>query len=133
MMYITNEYNINESLFTLFHKWIFITLFCDNIIFIVYILQHVCNTRCLRMIAKYFMWWYSGLNWHESKNRLPFAIFTIVNKILITKNCRILIFNNFLFKYYHQILYKKKTAIDKNCLFSFHRVLKIFSEFFSCW
>jgi len=56
-----------------------------------------------------------------------FAIFTIINKILISKNCQILIFNNFFLKYYQ--LYRK-TARDKNCLFSSHGTLRIFSEFF---
>ena len=56
-----------------------------------------------------------------------FAIFAIVNKILITKNCRKLVFNNFLLKYYQ--LYRR-TAKDENCLFSSHRILRIFSEFF---
>jgi len=56
-----------------------------------------------------------------------FVIFAIVNKILIVKSCRKLVFNNFLFKYYQ--LYKKN-ARDENCLLSFHRTLRIFSEFF---
>ena len=56
-----------------------------------------------------------------------FTIFTMINEILITKNYRILIFNNFLLKYYQ--LYRK-TVRDKNYLFSSHRALKFFSEFF---
>ena len=56
-----------------------------------------------------------------------FAIFVIVNKILIIKNCQILILNNFLLKYYQ---FYRKTAKDKNHLFFSHRTLKIFSEFF---
>ena len=46
-----------------------------------------------------------------------FAIFAIVYKILIIKNCRILVFNNFFLKYYQ--LYKK-TSRNKNYLFSSH-------------
>jgi len=57
-----------------------------------------------------------------------FAIFAVVNKILIIKNCQILVLNNFLLKYYQ--LYRK-TPRDKNHLFSSHRTLRIFSEFFS--
>jgi len=57
-----------------------------------------------------------------------FAISAIVTKILIAKNCRKLVFNNFLLKYYQ--LYRKP-ARDENCLFSFHRTLRIFSEFFN--
>ena len=58
-----------------------------------------------------------------------FAIFAIVNKTLIIKNCQILaILNNFLLKYYQ--LYRK-AARDKNHLFSSHKVLRIFSEFFN--
>ena len=57
-----------------------------------------------------------------------FAIFAIVNKILITKDRRILVFNNFLLKYYH---FYRKIASDKNYLFSSYKVLRIFSEFFS--
>ena len=56
-----------------------------------------------------------------------FAIFAIVDKILIIKNCRKLVFNNFILKYYK--LYRKITR-DKNCLFSSHRALRIFLEFF---
>ena len=56
-----------------------------------------------------------------------FAIFAIVNKILITKNCQKLVFNNFLLKYYQ--LYRK-IAKNKNCLFFSYRTLKFFSEFF---
>ena len=41
-----------------------------------------------------------------------FIIFATVNKII--KNCLILIFNNFLLKYYQ--LYRK-TVRDKNCCF----------------
>ena len=53
-----------------------------------------------------------------------FAIFVVVNRILITKNHRILVFNNFLLKYCQ--LYRK-IARDKNCLFSSRRALnKIF-------
>ena len=63
----------------------------------------------------------------ETKNPVyHFAIFIIVNKILITKNCQILVLNHFLLKYQ---LYRK-TARDKNHLFSSHKVLRIFSEFF---
>ena len=56
-----------------------------------------------------------------------FTIFAIINKILIAKNYRKLVFNNFLFKYYQL---SEKTARDENCLFSSHRTLRIFSEFF---
>ena len=56
-----------------------------------------------------------------------FAIFVIINKTLIIKYRWILSFNNVLFKYYQ--LYRKSVR-DKNCLFSSHKVLKIFSEFF---
>ena len=55
-----------------------------------------------------------------------FAIFAIVNKILIAKNCRKLVFTNFLPKYYH--LYRK-TIRDENCLFSSHRTLRTFPKF----
>ena len=66
------------------------------------------------------------------------AIFTIVNKILIAKNYRKLVFNNFLFKYYqlyrkidnffkYYQLYRKR---DKNDLFSSHRALRNFLQFF---
>ena len=55
-----------------------------------------------------------------------FAIFAIANKIF-SKNCWILVFNNFFLKYYQ--LYRK-TARNENYLFSFHKVLKFFSEFF---
>ena len=74
-----------------------------------------------------------GVHGHIERTKLGrkilyyFAILAIVNKILIAKNCRKLIFNNFLFKYYQ--LYRK-TARDKNCLFFSHRTLRIFSEFF---
>jgi len=64
--------------------------------------------------------------------KVLFAIFALINKItknlLITKNCRILVFNNFLLKF-HQLY--RKTARDKNCLFFSHKVLRIFSEFFN--
>jgi len=50
-----------------------------------------------------------------------FIIFAIVNKILITKNCQILIF---LLKYQ---FYRKR---DQNHLFSSYKVLRIFLEFF---
>ena len=56
----------------------------------------------------------------EKKVLYHFTIFAIVNKILIAKNCRKLVFNNFLLKYNQ--LYRK-TARDKNCLFSSHRIL----------
>ena len=56
-----------------------------------------------------------------------FAIFIMINEILITKNRKILIFNNFLLKYYH--LYRK-TARDKNCLFFSYKVLRIFFRIF---
>jgi len=55
-----------------------------------------------------------------------FTIFAIVNKILITKYRRILVFNNFLFKYYQ--LYRK-TASDKNCLFFFIEFWEFFQNF----
>jgi len=61
---------------------------------------------------------------NESKSLYHLTIFVIINKILNTKNRRMLIFSNFLLKYYQ--LYRK-TASDKNCLFSSHRVLRIFS------
>jgi len=56
-----------------------------------------------------------------------FAIFAIIifNQILIIKNRRILVFNNFLLKYYQ--LYRKTS--NKNCLFSFHRFLQKNSHF----
>ena len=56
-----------------------------------------------------------------------FAIFAIVNKILIAKNCRKLVFNNFVLKYYQ---FYRKTTRDKNYLFFSHRTLRIFLEFF---
>ena len=56
-----------------------------------------------------------------------FAIFAIVNEILITKNRQKLVFNNFLLEYYQPY---RKIARDKNCLLSSHRALRIFSEFF---
>jgi len=56
-----------------------------------------------------------------------FAIFAVINKILIAKNCRKLVFNNFLFKYYQ---FYRNIERDKNCLFPSHRILRIFSEFF---
>ena len=56
-----------------------------------------------------------------------FAIFAIVNEILITKNRRKLVFNNFVLEYYQ---FYRKIARDKNCLLSFHRAPRIFSEFF---
>ena len=56
-----------------------------------------------------------------------FAIFAIVNEILITKNRQKQVFNNFLLEYYQ--LYRK-IARDKNYLPSSHRALRIFSEFF---
>ena len=70
-----------------------------------------------------------GIEWTKLRRKVLyyFAIFAIVNKILITKNCRELTFNHFLFKYQ---LYKK-TARDKNCLFSSHKILRIFLEFFN--
>jgi len=55
-----------------------------------------------------------------------FAIFAIINKVSIIKNHWMLVFNNF-FKYYQ--LYRK-IARDKNCFFSSHKALRIFSEFF---
>jgi len=45
----------------------------------------------------------------------------------IKKFVRILVFNNFLLKYYQLYI---KTARDKNHLFSSHRTLRIFLEFF---
>ena len=70
-----------------------------------------------------------GAEWIKLRRKVHyFTIFVIVNKILITKNRRILVFNNFLLKYYQ--LYRK-IASDKGCLFSSHRVLRIFSEFFN--
>ena len=64
-----------------------------------------------------------------------FAIFAIVNKILITKNCQILIsIINFLLEY-HQLY--SKTARKKNHLFSSHRIvfsqksLRIFYQLFN--
>jgi len=56
------------------------------------------------------------------------AIFVIVDKILIIKCRRILIFNNFLFK--HCQSYRKQQENEKNCSFFSHRILRIFSEFF---
>jgi len=47
--------------------------------------------------------------------------------MLITKNCRILAFNNFSYKYFTEKFYRKTTK-DNNSLFSFHRALKIFSN-----
>ena len=57
-----------------------------------------------------------------------FAIFAIVNKILIAKNCHKLIFINFVLKYYQ---FYRKTTRDKNYLFSSRRALRIFLEFFN--
>ena len=59
-----------------------------------------------------------------------FAIFAIVNEILIIKNRWILVYNNFVLKYYQ--LYRKITK-DKNCLFFslFIFLLIKFWEFFS--
>ena len=54
-----------------------------------------------------------------------FAIFALVNKILITQRLPILILTNFLIKYYQ--LYRK-TARDKKYLFSSHRTLRIFYQ-----
>jgi len=57
--------------------------------------------------------------------------FSKVNKILIAKNCRKLVFNNFLLKYCQ--LYRK-TARDKNYFYFFLIELfffRIFSEFFN--
>jgi len=71
---------------------------------------------------KFFAYEQNELNWEEKS-----SIFAIVNKILITKNCRKLIFNKFLLKYYQL---HRKTARDKNCLCFFHKTLRIFSEFF---
>ena len=39
-----------------------------------------------------------------------------------------MVFNNFLLKYYE---FYRKIARVKNCVFSSHKVLRIFSEFFS--
>ena len=56
-----------------------------------------------------------------------FAIFAIVNEILIIENRQKLVFNNFLLGYYQPY---RKIARDKNCLLSSHRALRIFSKFF---
>ena len=57
-----------------------------------------------------------------------FAIFAIVNKILITKNYWKLIFNHFSLKYYQVY---RKTARDKNCLVSSYRTQNFFRIFLS--
>ena len=71
----------------------------------------------------------SFTEWIKLKRKIfyYFAIFVIINKILIAKNCRKLVFNNFLLKYYQLC---RKTARDENYLFFSHRTLWIFSEFF---
>ena len=56
-----------------------------------------------------------------------FAIFALIDKILIIKNCRILVFNNFFLKFYQL---NRKNVRDRNYLFSPRRTLRIFSEFF---
>jgi len=69
-----------------------------------------------------------GAEWTKLRRKVLyyFAILAIVNKILIAKNYRKLIFNHFLLKYYQ---FYRKTIRDKNCLFSSYRALRIFSEF----
>jgi len=69
-----------------------------------------------------------GAEWTKLRRKVLyyFAILAIVNKTLIAKNYRKLIFNHFLFKYYQ---FYRKTVRDKNCLFSSYRALRIFSEF----
>ena len=67
------------------------------------------------------------IEWTKLRRKVlyHFAIFAIVNKILIAKNCRKLIFNNFLLKYCQ---FYRKTFL-RNSFFS-HKILWIFSEFF---
>ena len=58
--------------------------------------------------------------------------YIMINKILMTKNCRILVFNNF-FSQILSTLQKNFTVRNKNCLFFFSslRTLRIFSEIFN--
>jgi len=99
--------------------YIYIHIYIYTCICIIYIIQDDFNIFCHPLWAE----------WIELSRKVlyHFAIFAIVNKILITKHCQILILNNFLLKYYQ--LYRK-AARDKNHLFSSHKVLRIFSEFF---
>jgi len=91
--------------------------------------MYVCNTHKYNIniiyVHKYNICSDNYLHYHFIQ-----FLYAIV-KILIIKNHRILIFNKFLLKY-NTINFIEKTRIkivDKNCLFSSHRVLKIFSIF----
>ena len=94
-----------------------------NVKFFVRSLYLIKHTGCLENNDKSFTEWTKL----RRKVLYHFAILAIINMILIAKNCRKLIFNNFLLKYCE--LYRK-TVRDKNCLSS-HKGLRIFSEFFN--
>jgi len=82
------------------------------------------HTRCL--ISNDKLLWIEPIK----LSRKVLYHFSIVNKISITKNHRILILNNFLFKYYPLQKTVQKIARDKNYLFLFRKTLRIFLEFF---
>jgi len=60
------------------------------------------------------------VEWIELNQKViyHFAVYTTINEILIIKNCQILGLNNFLPKYLPKYQFYKKTARDKNHLFS---------------
>jgi len=95
----------------------------SQVIFLSFILSFFSVTRSIQSCIDCAISFCQPLN---RKVLYHFAIFTIVNKILIIKNCRILVLNNF----FTQIL----STLQKNCkrqkTFSSHRTLRIFSEFF---
>ena len=53
-----------------------------------------------RVILTYFVTHHEQIEWIELSRKViyHFAVYTIVNEILITKNCQILVLNNFLLK-----------------------------------
>ena len=87
----------------------------------------VCIYMYKRVILTYFITHHEQVEWIKLSRKViyHFAVYAIVNEILITKNCQILVLNNFLLKYYQ--LYRK-AARDKNHLFSY-KILRIFQNF----